>query len=175
MPFSVLALRGLSRTDSKIPVKKIISMLNSEKIIVRAQAAEALKYLTNRSDNFDWTDETDLKLLEQWKNDWEKWYKKHGRENRDRWLIRGFEDRGFKIKKLNRKAIVQLLRAISDRPYISYNAQKMLMKISGKKAKSQEWSAEDAAWYWSKYFIKHKKKYKLKKVPDLKPKRYLLK
>ena len=175
LPLSVLALRGLARRDSKKPVNQILPLLEADNILIRSQTAETLSHLTNRTDGFDWLNEVDPKLLEQWKNDWEKWYKKHRKESRNKWLIRGFKERGFTIKKLNRKAIPQLLWAILDRPHISYNAQKVLMKISGKKAKSLEWSAEDAAWYWSKYFIKRKKKYKLKKVPDLKPKRFLFK
>ena len=91
----------------------------------------------------------------------EKWYSAHSESSRTQWLIDGFRKAGYRVVGLQNSDIPLLLDAIDGPRPISVNAQLVLKKLGKLDKDSLDWSTEDARWYYTKFFKRHSKKYKI--------------
>ncbi len=91
----------------------------------------------------------------------ETWYSAHSESSRTQWLIDGFRKAGYRVVGLQNSDIPVLLDAIDGPRPISVNAQLVLKKLGKLDKDSLDWSTEDARWYYTKFFKRHSKKYKI--------------
>lgn len=162
VPLAQIVAEALSSTESHKPVAALIERLSDARPEVRAAAARALRRLTNRADDIDWQALTPdspavTAAIEQWRS----WHTEHGKKGRDAWLVAGFQAAGYPVKSLDVKSIEPLLDAVRGPEHISYNAQRVLMRISKTEPPSLSWPASDAAWHWTRYFKKNQKKFRI--------------
>ena len=97
---------------------------------------------------------------------WEAWWETHRGAPRSVWLVEGFRAAGYEVPGDVRGGIWELCKAIEDADHLSYNAQRMLMGISGESPPSLSWPKFDAHVYWSRWFEDHRQRYGLGPVPD---------
>lgn len=90
-----------------------------------------------------------------------EWNEKYAGKTRQKWLISGFQSAGFKVTDLSNKDIPTLLDAISGPRPISLNAQIILKELGRLDKDSLDWNVEDALWYYTRYFKRKAKKYKI--------------
>ena len=90
-----------------------------------------------------------------------QWYESHREKTRDQWLTEGFRSAGYKVAGLQIADVPLLLDAVDAPRPISVNAQIVLRKLSKLDKNSLDWSTADAKWYYTKYFKRKAKKYKI--------------
>lgn len=89
------------------------------------------------------------------------WYEENRHKTRNDWLISGFAEGGFVIPTLSNEAIPVLLDAIMGEAEVSHNARLVLSSLSHQKQDTLSWTAHDARWYFTRYFKRRAKKYKI--------------
>ncbi len=97
---------------------------------------------------------------------WEQWWNINKRKRRTQWLVDGFRHSGFDISKLNIKNVWDITRSISGEDYTSYNAQRVLMKMTGRKVDSLSWSKADASFNWRRWVERRMKRLRAPEVPE---------
>ncbi|MDX9722290.1 MAG: penicillin-insensitive murein endopeptidase [Myxococcota bacterium] len=161
VPYAAKLASLAAFSESKWPVAALIERLADERAELRSTAAFALARLTNRLDGVDWSEadaSARLEALEQWRS----WYAANEKSSREQWLLDGFRAQGFAMKKLDKKAIPSLLDAIAAEGPISYNAQRVLMRLTKHEPESLDWPTADALWHWTRYCKKHQRKLGIK-------------
>lgn len=166
---------ALGKLESELPVPALIDVLEeSRDVELLDRTARALGYLTNHRFLVDWelASEPERLLAAQ---EWRAWYKENRREKRTGWLLAGFQRAGFDVKALSGRFVWDICRAISSDRYLSYNAQRALMKLSKHKPASLDWSHADASFYWRRWFERRRRRFGAPPVPPelstLKPKK----
>lgn len=139
----VLIADALAVAEDKRPVEPLIALTKSEDDDIRLRAHRALTMLTNFEPAVT---EADLGAT------WEAWYAKHRKLSRDKWLILGFEAKGLEVPRLAIPHVWELCKAVLDADYLSYNAQRVLMRLARKSPPSLQWSKNDANFYWRRWF-----------------------
>lgn len=147
-----LAADGLARLEDSRGVKALIDALGTNEEPVRERILHSLRRLTNQG-------------LGESQDAWLDWYKREGKKKRQAWLIAGFKAEGFKVEKLGPRDVWELCRAIHGRDFLSYNAQRTLMKIADREAPSLEWSMDDASFYWRRWFERRASRYGVPPIP----------
>ena len=94
---------------------------------------------------------------------WKAWWKRNGKRKRDAWLLDGFKQ--FGVKKLSLQYVWQLTYPVLEDDHLSYNAQRMLMRLAKSEAPSLEWSKTDANFYWRRWFERRCARLGCPKVP----------
>lgn len=91
------------------------------------------------------------------------WHEGHKNQTRQSWLVAGFKNAGFDVKNLDNADIPLLLDAVSGPRPVSVNAQIELKKLSKGKLEqnSLDWAVQDAVWYYTRYYKRNAKKYKI--------------
>jgi penicillin-insensitive murein endopeptidase len=146
---------SLIETGAPEAVPALIATLDSHITGVSAASRRALRFLTNHTLGPTATSA-----------EWETWWETHGTSPRSDWLVEGFRAAGYEVPDDVRGGIWALCKAIEDADHLSYNAQRMLMKISGESPPSLSWPKFDAHVYWSRWFEDHRQRYGLGPVPD---------
>ncbi len=159
-PIAARAAHALARVDHPDAVAPLVAILATAPPAVRQAAAAALTNLTNRGDDHPWL-ELEGDALGAALDGWQQWWEKNQRSSRDAWLIAGFRDAGLNVRQLDNKAIPLLLDAITAAPHLSYNAQRVLMRLSRTSPPSLSWSTDDALWHWTRYFKRNARKFKV--------------
>jgi penicillin-insensitive murein endopeptidase len=156
---------ALISTESAKPVPVLIAALGSERVDVRISAARALRILTNHRLGTDEEllagDSAQLAVQR-----WQQWYAEHGDEDRDAWLACGFQDAGYGVDRLSANHVWDLCRAVAADDYLSYNAQRVLMRISGREPASLSWSKNDANFYWRRWFERRWRRFGAPPIPQ---------
>lgn len=148
---------ALAGSDSKTPVEPLIELTKVDDPTVRQRSHRALTMLTN----FDPpVTEADLGAT------WQRWWEKHRKLSRDRWLLLGFKARGHDVDRLALKFVWPLANAVLDADHISYNAQRVLMRLSRREPASLEWSKADANFYWRRWFERRCRRLGCPPVPN---------
>ena len=97
---------------------------------------------------------------------WTQWWKINKRKRRNQWLVDGFRARGFDISKLNIKNIWDITRSISGEDYTSYNAQRVLMRMTGRRVDSLSWSKADASFNWRRWVERRIARLRAPAIPE---------
>ena len=155
---------ALIRLESAHPVDALVELLDAERADVRAASARALRYLTNHDFGGRWrADESKWSAaLAEWRG----WLSEHGDEPRDAWLREGFERHGFEVERLDGHHVWSLCRAIKNEDFLSHNAQRILMRISGRQPESLSWPKEDASFYWRRWFERRRHRFGAPPIPE---------
>ncbi|PIW00648.1 MAG: hypothetical protein CO108_08610 [Deltaproteobacteria bacterium CG_4_9_14_3_um_filter_63_12] len=156
LPLKAKVAQAATNLESTGIVPALIAVLDD--VQIGAAAAEALQMLTNHQEAIDWSQPT---AGTDAKTQWEAWYKRNKKKTREVWLAAGFREVGYSVASLQKQSVPGLLDAILGPKHCSVNAQRALMKISGEDPASLDWSPEDAAWYWTRFFKKNQSKYGL--------------
>jgi penicillin-insensitive murein endopeptidase len=146
---------SLIETGAPEPVPALIATLDSHVDGVSWASRRALRFLTNHALGPTATSA-----------EWETWWETHKSSARSVWLVEGFRAAGYEVPDDVRGGIWELCKAIEDADHLSYNAQRMLMGISGESPPSLSWPKFDAHVYWSRWFEDHRQRYGLGPVPD---------
>lgn len=165
----ILAAQSLGWTESKLPVPPLIKALASEEKPLRLAAVDALRFLTNHQFYKRWhkihRSKRAKKKLASAIESWQVWYDANKKKRRRQWVLMGFQQSGFKVNKLNKKDVWVLCRAIDPVAHTTYNAQRVLMRLSGHNARSLRWRYEDANYYWRRWFERRQRKFRLPRIP----------
>lgn len=156
---------ALIRLEEERPVDALVELLESDSADVRRAAARALNHLTNRKFGDEWgasDPERRRADLERWR----RWLRENGDKSRERWLIEGFDEAGYDVERLDSAHVWPLCRAVTDEDHLSYNAQRVLMGISGRQPESLSWSKKDASVFWRRWFERRRQRFGVAPVPD---------
>ncbi len=168
MDARALVIDQLATSESARAVKPLVLMLGgleAGKDDALAQRAErALRWLTNQDARAQRGVEADdvTAII----GAWGAWLAMHGKKTRRVWLIDGFVEAGFDLKRLERRTVWMLCRAIGqEKRYLSYNAQRTLMRLFSHEPASLSWSKEDASFYWRRWLERRRARFRLPKIP----------
>lgn len=156
---------ALIRLEDRHPVERLVELLDEEAADVRVASARALRYLTNHEFGGRWAS----RQSSEWKpalEEWRQWLSEHDGASRDAWLRDGFQEAGFDVDRLNARNVWGLCRAVKAEDYLSYNAQRVLMDISGRQPASLSWPKDDANFYWRRWFERRWRRLGAPPIPD---------
>ncbi|MFB6263728.1 MAG: penicillin-insensitive murein endopeptidase [Bradymonadaceae bacterium] len=155
---------ALRATESVRAVEPLIGALETPSVDLRRSAARALRFLTNRAllDGWQSAGAVDGKRARE---RWRQWYREHSGETRRTWLLEGFRRAGYAVDGTTPSDVWPLCRAVDAAPHLSYNAQRLLMAISGRHPDSLAWPRDAAAYYWRHLFAEHPDEYGVPPVP----------
>ncbi|MFA5624803.1 MAG: penicillin-insensitive murein endopeptidase [Bradymonadales bacterium] len=141
-----LSLAAIAFANNKKWVRPLITLRNSAETEHWQHFDRTLRMLTNQSAP---------------NNDWNLWLDTQGEKPRKQWLIEGFNAAGYAVRTLGVQDIPNLLDAVMGEEHISRNARRTLMQISGRNPPCLEWAASDARWYFTRYFKRRYRKFKV--------------
>ncbi len=161
----LVAIEAAAKSERLEPMKRLIALLADPRPIVRDRAAYALRMLTNLSYFTKWKDGHEA-LLARGRRRWQMAYQASKGSPRRAWLATGFLAAGYKVPEINQRRTWELVRAIAGPERISYNAQRMLMRLLKHNPPSLEWSRGAACMHWFKWVRGRRKSFKLEKPPS---------
>jgi HEAT repeat protein len=174
----MLVIDALAHMESKDPVKPLVELISSpdtpkehqtpdylpRKRALQARAANALGLLTNQRFLQDWLTASEPQrqvAMAQWKG----WLKENGKKRREEWLLTGFEQAGYPVKKVSGKYVWEICKAIEGEDHLSYNAQRVLMRMGKHYPASLTWSKADAYFYWRRWYERRYRRFGAPKIP----------
>jgi penicillin-insensitive murein endopeptidase len=86
---------------------------------------------------------------------WSRWLSGRAHSSIDHQWQKAFGRHDYDVDTNQTLRRWELCKAVGDRDYISYNAQRWLMTLSGKSPNSLEWSKIDAQHYWTRWAVRH--------------------
>jgi hypothetical protein len=93
------------------------------------------------------------------------WQRSRG-ATRNAWLATGFDAAGYRVnRRLGQKQAWQLVAATGGYDHLSYNAQRVLMRLFDHHPPSLSWSKGDACRYWLKWLRARSATYGLGRPP----------
>lgn len=158
---------------ASVALPELIAALAASDAAVRDAARTALERITNhdgetigppkKTPTTDPAQKTATKgpaqktatIIERWRG----WLAKHRRQPRSRWVLDGFRRSRYELSKKLRRSIPDLIRAVGDKDHLSYNAQRLLMRITNHRPRSLEWSRFDAQYYWDRWYNKRRRRF----------------
>jgi hypothetical protein len=146
------------------PVPALIGLLEDRDAEVRATAAHALRLITNVTYRTNWA-EGDATARAKGLSRWKAAYNRTREASRAAWLVMGFRAEGYRVPTLQQKHLWELVRATTGGDHLSYNAQRLLVRLTDHDPESTSWSKNDACQHWLRWLKKRRKAYKLKKPP----------
>jgi murein endopeptidase len=160
-----IVAEGLIALERADPVESLISLLETaEDPGFRAAILRTLRFLTNH--RFAAVDvppeEIDAELVATWSD----WFAQNGHRGRDQWLAAGFRQAGYDVQRIRLRDVWELCRAVDDFDYLSYNAQRSLMNLSGREPASLSWPKHDANFYWRRWFERRWQRLGAPPVPE---------
>ncbi|MGM0557789.1 MAG: HEAT repeat domain-containing protein [Myxococcota bacterium] len=160
-----IVAEGLIALERGDPVERLIGLLaSSDNPGFRAAILRTLRFLTNhRFTEVDVApDEIDAELAEAWQT----WFSESGHQAREEWLAAGFRQAGYDVRRIRLGDVWELCRAVDDSDYLSYNAQRSLMRLAGRQPASLSWPKHDANFYWRRWFERRWKRLGAPPVPE---------
>lgn len=148
-----ITARALARQERPESVPHLIDALTRANPQTRPQINYALEMLTNHE------------LPAPGAKAWQAWWEEHRELAREEWLILGFQSAGFSVQSLGPEAVWELCRAITAKPYLNFNAQRSLMRLSGRTPASLTWHPHDASFYWRRYFEERQDRLSIPPIP----------
>lgn len=144
------AVRQSARAE---PAWALVALLAEPDIELRARAAEALRVVANRSvDSLDWRQLPGEEAVALASGAWSEWLRTASSSTRDEWVVQGFEAEGVPMRGGARAAAEALARQVGDsRDWVSVNAQRELMRMTGNSPRSLDWPRSDAETYWVRW------------------------
>ncbi len=159
----LVAIEAAAKSERLEPVPRLIALLSDPRPLVRERAANALHMITNLSYHIPWKD-GDAAVLERGRARWKQAFERTRGAPRNAWLALGFQAAGFQVRDINQSQAWELVRAVgSGSDYISFNAQRVLMRLTKHAPPSTEWSKGAACTYWLKWLRGRRDTFKLEK------------
>ncbi len=166
MTLRLAAIEAAADSERPEPVPALVGLLGEPDALVRGRAERALRRLTNHTSKASFDDPSaSAEDREAGAQEWTEWLKANGRKKRGDWLAAGFQARGFEVKRVDKRAIWALVEAIPSRDFLSYNAQRALMELSGHRPASLTWNKNAATRYWTRWFDRRRGSFGLRKLP----------
>lgn len=163
----LVAIEVAALSDRPEPVPALIEVLREEDPLLRDRAARALQRITNHSTDLVWAaPQLQRQAIEEGVQTWRQWWARFSKKSRDAWLIAGFQSRDFQVAKVDHRALWELTRATLAPEHLSYNAQRLLMRLTGHKPQSLDWPKDDACWHWTRWLKKRRRQLRIPEVPD---------
>lgn len=139
-------------------VQALIPLLQSESLELRARVHDTLRLIANH-DPAPGVElrqsETEVAAVDALIAGWQDWHagSRYRRETPGQWVLRGFEEAGIALSDDRRERALQLVAAVTDeRPWLSENAQRVLMAMTGDERRNAlRWPKQDARAYWGYY------------------------
>lgn len=152
----LFAIDALARSGSLAGLEPLVEALTDKDLEVRSRAARAITMVTNHQPStFNWSSprrsyDRCVEAAEAW-SDWiEESLERY--EDRLDMVLAGMNAAGYPTSRRPAKLAYSLAQAAGDqRPYVRENAQRMLMKMTGKYPPSLTWSPHDARAYWTRW------------------------
>jgi hypothetical protein len=144
------AVAASATSEQLEPAPMLIGLLYDREPELRAAAADSLRVLTNLSYGIDWLAGDDAALdrgRRQWRNAWAA----SKTAPRSAWLKNGFLHSGFKVPELTHQHMWEIIRAISGPDHVSYNAQRVLARLTDHEPPTLDWSKGAACRHWINY------------------------
>ena len=158
------AIAAAGRADRMEPIPRLIALLEDRDPTVRELAAHTLRMVTNVTYRVDWTHgdpaERD-KGLSRWRAAWNR----TRLAPRGAWLVMGFVAEGYRVPSIQQKHLWELVRATTGEDHVSYNAQRLLARLTDHEPPSTTWSKNDACQHWLKWLKRRRSAFKLDKPP----------
>jgi penicillin-insensitive murein endopeptidase len=159
------AIGAAAKSERTEPMGPLIGLLSDTRPIVRERAAHALRMISNLTYYIPWRDGAP-RVLDRGRKRWQMAYQRSKGAPRDAWLATGFQAAGFKVPELNQSRTWELVRAIAGSDHISYNAQRVLMRLLKHHPPSLRWSKGAACMHWYKWVRARRKSFKLGRPPQ---------
>jgi hypothetical protein len=130
-------------------------------------AGHALRMITNVDYDVAWEREEEAyrPRLEQGRQRYRAAWSKSLGAPRDSWLITGFTAAGYRIPVLRQKHTWEIVRATAGSDHLSYNAQRVLMRLFDEHPPSGSWAKRDACQWWLAWLKRRHKGLGLEKPP----------
>lgn len=161
----LVAIDAAARSERLEPMKRLIALLGDPRPQVRDRAARALRMITNLSYSVPWKD-GDAAVLSRGRQRWQQAHARSKHAPRNAWLVLGFAAANYQIPELNQSRTWELVRAIAGPDHISYNAQRVLMRLLKHDPPSLSWSKGVACMHWYKWIRGRRQSFKLEKPPE---------
>lgn len=144
---------AIRRSGRAEPAYGLVELLASSDRELAARSAGALRHLANRSvDDLDWRQRPSEIELTVAVPAWRSWLDAASTATRDEWVSEGFAMLGVPMGGSARTAAASLAALVADeRDWVSDNAQRQLMRMTGNHPRSLEWPREDARAYWTRW------------------------
>lgn len=158
------AIAAAGRADRMEPIPRLIALLDDRDAAVRELAAHTLRMVTNVTYRVDWTNgETSDRErgLQRWRAAWER----TRLAPRGAWLVMGFRAEGYDVPAIQQKHLWELVRATTGADHVSYNAQRLLTRLTDHEPPSTTWSKNDACQHWLKWLKRRRSAFALDKPP----------
>ncbi len=143
---------ALLKLEDARAVKSLVASVQDAGDDVRGRMIRSLRVLTNQP----------IEKPEEWAT----WYEENKKKKRKNWLVSGFKDAGFEVKRINMRNVWDLCRAIQGPDHVSHNAQRELMKLAKRDVPSLNWSKDDAYFYWRRWFERRYRRYGAPPIPE---------
>ncbi|HHH27149.1 MAG TPA: HEAT repeat domain-containing protein [Polyangiaceae bacterium] len=157
------AIAAAARADRMEPIPRLIALLEDRDATLRELAAHTLRMVTNVTYRVDWTDD-ELEReqgLGRWRSAWER----TRQAPRGAWLVMGFRAEGYDVPSIQQKHLWELVRATTGGDHLSYNAQRLLARLTDHEPESASWSKNDACQHWLRWLKRRRRAFKLDKPP----------
>jgi hypothetical protein len=160
-----IVAEGLIALEQADPVERLIGLLaNAKSAEFRASVLRTLRFLTNH--RFAAVDIAPEDIDARVAGAWQTWFEANGDKSRQEWLAAGFRQSGYDVQRIQLHDVWELCRAVDDVDYLSYNAQRSLMQLSGREPASLSWPKHDANFYWRRWFERRWKRLGAPPIPD---------
>jgi hypothetical protein len=160
----LMAIDAAGRTERLEAVASLLPLLDEPSPAIRVRAAAALRLLTNRSWGVDWS-----KKLTAWhrgkKRAWEQWVADHRGQSRDVWLASGFVSAGYRVPQIHQQHLWEIVRAVAGPPHLSYNAERVLERLTNRKPETTDDSGVQRCHDWLRWLRRRRASLRLGPVP----------
>lgn len=155
-PLKLFAIDALARTGSLAGLTQLSDALTHADLEVRSRAARAITMVTNHQPStFNWASpRRSYDHCVEAAEAWTEWIEDSLDRYEDRldMVLAGMDAAGYPTSRRPARLAKSLAQAAGDqRPYVRENAQRMLMRMTGKYPPSLTWSPHDARAYWTRW------------------------
>lgn len=159
-PLKLYAIDALARSGSLIALPQLHAALTHDDLEIRSRAARAIMMITNHQPtDFNWASpRRSLEACTAEAEVWAAWIDEHTAQYKGRldMALAGMVEAGYEVSTRNVTLARSLAQAAGDhRPHVRENAQRMLMRMTGKYPPSLTWSPHDAQYYWTRWVRRH--------------------
>jgi hypothetical protein len=160
-------ITAAGRSDRLEPIPPLVGMLDHHDVVMRGAAARALARITNRSFGDRWDDPTASEVeLRAAADAWRAWIAKLSPVKvRDAWVAAGFMAAGYRVRRLDREAAWELVRATMGAEHIAANANKALMRITQHRPPARDWTGSQTCHYWLRWLAGRRTHFRLDPPP----------
>ena len=158
------AIAASARAERLEPVAPLIELLRDGDAGVRASAAYALRAITNLDYGVSW-DDAPAAERERGEQRWRAAYQRSKGAPRTSWLATGFLAAGYQVRQVSQKHMWEIVRAVAGSDHLSFNAQRLLVRLTDHHPPLEDWAKSDACQYWLRWIKARRAGFDLEKPP----------